>query len=391
MSGAMSDAMNLAVVTASLSREAGGMFEAVQAPANLLQQRGHSVSVYGIEDAALPAARPSWQVGTLRSFPVKGPARLAFAPDMGTTLASEPHDVLHLHGLWNYPSYAASRWNHKRSGKLVISPHGMLDPWALGNGALKKRVAGWLYENANLRSAATIRALCTAEAEAIDALGLKVPIAIIPNGVTLPEIAETPAARCDSRRTLLFLGRIHPKKGIAELIEAWAIAVRQSPALRDDWRLEIAGWDDGDHLQPLVTLAGEHGLSNIDFSGALYGEAKEAALAGCDAFILPSRSEGMPMSVLEAWAYKKPVLMTDACNIPEGFAAGAAFRIEDDPVALAASLIEILDRPAALAEAGISGRALVEKSFTWDRITDQHAALFAWLAGRGDRPDFMVQ
>ena len=387
----MSGAMNLAVVTASLSREAGGMFEAVQAPANLLQQRGHSVSVYGIEDAALPAARLSWQVGTLRSFAVKGPARLAFAPDMGTTLASEPHDVLHLHGLWNYPSYAASRWNHKRSGKLVISPHGMLDPWALGNGALKKRVAGWLYENANLRSAATIRALCKAEAEAIDALGLKVPIAIIPNGVTLPEIAETPAARCNSRRTLLFLGRIHPKKGIAELIESWAIAVRQSPALRDDWLLRIAGWDDGDHLPPLVTLAGERGLTNIDFSGPLYGEAKEAALAGCDAFILPSRSEGMPMSVLEAWAYRKPVLMTDACNIPEGFAAGAAFRIENDPAALAASLIDVLDRPETLADAGRSGRALAEKSFTWDRITDQHAALFAWLAGRGDRPDFVVQ
>jgi len=388
--------MNLAVVTASLSREAGGMFEAVQAPANLLQQRGHNVSVYGIDDPALSAVRASWQVGTLRSFPVKGPARFAFAPEMGTTLTSEPHDVLHLHGLWNYPSYAASRWNHKRSGKLVISPHGMLDPWALGNGALKKRVAGWLYENANLRSAAAIRALCVAEAEAIDALGLNVPIAIIPNGVTLPDIAETPAAgkpatRGNSRRTLLFLGRIHPKKGIAELIEAWAIAVRQSPALRDDWQLQIAGWDDGDHLQPLVTLAGEHGLTNIDFSGPLYGEAKEAALAGCHAFILPSRSEGMPMSVLEAWAYNKPVLMTDACNIPEGFAAGAAFRIEDDPAVLAASLVELLDRPPALAEAGRSGRALVEKSFTWDRITDQHAALFAWLAGRGDRPDFMVQ
>ena len=99
----------------------------------------------------------------------------------------------------------------------------------------------------------------------------------------------------------------------------------------------------------------------------------------------------MPMSVLEAWAYRKPVLMTDACNIPEGFAAGAAFRIEDDPIALAASLIDVLDQPTALAEAGRSGRALVEKSFTWDRITDQHAALFAWLAGRGDRPDFMVQ
>ena len=382
--------MNLAIVTASLSREAGGMFEAVQAPANLLQQRGHTVSVYGIDDAKLSAARASWQVKRLSSFPSKGPARFAYAPEMAKLLIPEKYDVLHLHGLWNYPSYAASRWNREGSGKMVISPHGMLDPWALRNSGLKKRLAGWVYENANLRSAGAMRALCVAEAESIAALGLKVPIAIVPNGVTLPEAADPRAPSDANRRTLLFLGRIHPKKGLAELINAWAIAVKQLPALHDDWQLEIAGWDDGDHLPGLRTLAQERGLTNIAFRGPLYGKAKDEALAGCDAFILPSRSEGMPMSVLEAWAYRKPVLMTAACNIPEGFKAGAAFPIEHEPEALAASLIELLDQPEALAEAGRRGRLLVEEHFTWDRVTDQHASLFAWLAGRGDRPDFVI-
>jgi poly(glycerol-phosphate) alpha-glucosyltransferase len=386
----MTGEMNLAVVTASLSREAGGMFEAVQAPANLLQQRGHNVSVYGIDDAKLPAARASWHVKRLRSFPSRGPARFAYAPEMAKLLISKRYDVLHLHGLWNYPSYAASRWNREGSGKMVISPHGMLDPWALRNSGLKKRLAGWMYENANLRSAGAMRALCIAEAEAIAALGLKVPIAIIPNGVTLPDAADLQAPAGANRKTLLFLGRIHPKKGIAELIKAWAIAVKQLPVLNDDWQLEIAGWDDGDHLPRLRTLAQESGLTNIAFRGPLYGKAKDEALAGCDAFILPSRSEGMPMSVLEAWSYRKPVLMTAACNIPEGFAAGAAFPVEHEPDALAASLMELLDQPEALAEAGRRGRQLVEEHFTWDRVTDQHAALFAWLAGRGDRPDFVI-
>ncbi len=386
----MTGEMKLAIVTASLSREAGGMFEAVQAPANLLQQRGHNVSVYGVNDAKLSAARASWQVKRLRSFPSRGPARFAFAPGMAKVLISKRYDVLHLHGLWNYPSYAASRWNREGTGKMVISPHGMLDPWALQNSALKKRLAGWLYENANLRSADAMRALCVAEAEAIAALGLKVPIAIIPNGVTLPEATAQQASSGANRRTLLFLGRIHPKKGIAELIKAWAIAVKQLPMLYNDWQLEIAGWDDGNHLPGLKTLARESGATNIVFRGPLYGKVKDEALAGCDAFILPSRSEGMPMSVLEAWAYRKPVLMTAACNIPEGFKAGAAFPIENEPEALAASLIEILDQPEALAEAGRRGRSLVEEQFTWDRVTDQHAALFAWLARGGDRPDFVI-
>ena len=386
----MTGKMSIAIVTASLSREAGGMFEAVQAPANLLQQRGHKVSVYGIDDAELPEARESWHVKRFRSFATKGPARLAYAPEMGDLLVTKRYDVLHLHGLWNYPSYAASRWNRARSGKLVISPHGMLDPWALRNSVLKKRLAGWMYENANLRSAGAIRALCVAEADAIAALGLKVPIAIIPNGVTLPDAADLQAPAGANRKTLLFLGRIHPKKGIAELIKAWTIAVKQSPVLNDDWQLEIAGWDDGDHLSQLRTLAQESGLTNITFPGPLYGKAKDEALAGCGAFILPSRSEGMPMSVLEAWSYRKPVLMTAACNIPEGFAAGAAFRVEREPDALAASWMEILDQPPALAEAGRRGRQLAEEHFTWDRVTDQHVALFAWLAGRGDRPEFVI-
>ena len=98
----------------------------------------------------------------------------------------------------------------------------------------------------------------------------------------------------------------------------------------------------------------------------------------------------MPMSVLEAWAYRKPVLMTDACNIPEGFAAGAAFRIDLHPATLAASLIEVLGRSDDLAEAGKQGRHLVEQRFTWDRVTDQHEALFAWLAAGGGKPDFVA-
>ncbi|MEO6217670.1 MAG: glycosyltransferase [Sphingomonas sp.] len=386
----MTAAMNLGILTASLSTAAGGMFDAIQAPANLLQKRGHEVSVYGIEDDRLPEARASWKVKQVQSFRPIGPARFGYARRLGKTLANEAFDVLHLHGLWNYSSFAASRWNRKNLGKLVISPHGMLDPWARHNAALKKKLVSWAYEDDNLRTAGAIRALCEAEARPIARLGLGVPIAIIPNGVTLPDLGATRTAPDRTRKTLLYLGRIHPKKGLAELIEGWSIAIRQSPALRDDWRLRIAGWDDGDHLRHLLKLVNDLALDHVEFVGPIYGEAKDEALAGCDAFVLPSRSEGMPMSVLEAWAYEKPVLMTEACNIPEGFAAGAAFRFDTEAKSIAAAVLELLDSPRDLREAGKIGRELVEARFTWDRVADQHVALFAWLTGGGDQPEFMV-
>lgn len=378
--------LNLGILTASLSAEAGGLFESVRLPANLMHNRGHIVSVYGVVDEGLNVGRDAWKVDRFRAFPVVGPKRFAFAPGLGRELSANRYDALHLHGLWNYSSVAARRWNRRNEGALVISPHGMLDPWAQRNSHVKKRVAKWAFENANLRGAAVLRALCWAEADAIEALGLGVPIAVIPNGVALPTDEPESSSANPSRKKLLFLGRIHPKKGIAELIEAWAIAGKASRAIRDDWELQIAGWDDGNHLQQLTRLAEERQLGNVTFPGPLYGQEKQAAYAQCDAFILPSYSEGMPMTVLEAWAHRKPVLMTDACNIPEGFVAGAACRIDNEPGALATALQYHLDQPSALVRTGERGRRLVEERFTWERIVDQHIGLFSWLAGRGPRP-----
>ena len=379
--------LKLGILTTSLSPEAGGLFESVRFPANLMHARGHEVSVFGVIDPGLAETRDAWDVTRLHAFPMVGPKRFAYAPGLTREIEGQAFDALHLHGIWNHPSVAALNWNRRNAGALVISPHGMLDPWALRNSRAKKTIAKWLFENANLRSAAVIRALCWAEADAIESLDLGVPIAVIPNGINLPADDFAPTEPPSStRRTLLFLGRIHPKKGIAELIEAWTLAVAQSATIRDDWTLQIAGWDDGDHLQHLVRLAQERGLDNVEFPGPLYGARKQDAYANCSAFILPSFSEGMPMTVLEAWSHRKPVLMTHACNIPEGFVAGGAYRVENDPEALAAALTYHLDQPSALIEAGERGRRLVEERFTWHRIVDQHIGLFTWLAGRGPRP-----
>jgi len=302
----------------------------------------------------------------------------------------------------------------------------MLDPWAVKNSAWKKRLALLLYEREHLANAACIRALCEAEAKAIRAFGLKNPICIVPNGIDIPEVSSQKSVVssqkangnefqvsgfsvsdfASGRKTLLFLGRIHPKKGLVNLIKAWAVSNRKS----EEWVLAIAGWDQGGHESGLKRLAtelgiawadvrdsgagsGERGVANLApssllFLGPQYGEDKAACYRNCDAFILPSFSEGLPMVVLEAWTHGKPVLMTPECNLPEGFAAGAALRIEPSAESIAQGLLLLFQFSISdLQSTGSRGRALVAGKFAWPIIAVEMKSVYDWVLGGGPKPE----
>jgi poly(glycerol-phosphate) alpha-glucosyltransferase len=189
-------------------------------------------------------------------------------------------------------------------------------------------------------------------------------------------------------RTLLFLGRLHPKKGIAELIDGWKL----SRARRNSWVLEIVGWDDGGYEKALRERIGRAGVAkSVTWSGPLFGTSKDTALRRASAFILPSLSEGLPMTVLEAWAYGLPVLKTSQCNLPEGFTAGAAIHIEPKPESIA----EGLDRMSGLAdgelsEMGMLGRRLVVERFRWPQVAAKMNSVYDWILGNRPKPDCVV-
>jgi glycosyltransferase involved in cell wall biosynthesis len=228
----------------------------------------------------------------------------------------------------------------------------------------------------------------------VRAFGAKAPIAVIPNGVQLPEAGGDHKLRLswlpdDGRRTLLYVGRLHPKKGLMETLDGWSIVTDRCPELAARWRLVIAGWDDGNHAESLVTHARSLGLSDVMFPGPVFGEEKDSLYAHADAFILASYSEGSPMAVLEAWAHNLPVFMTRGCNLPEGFAEGAAIEITTDPQDIAKTLFSYLGT-SDLAEIGKRGHALVQKRFSWPTIAKDLQAVYAWLAGRGQRPECVM-
>ncbi|MFT5705896.1 MAG: glycosyltransferase involved in cell wall biosynthesis [Oceanospirillaceae bacterium] len=384
-----------AITLSGITRHAGGLFYAVRSLCQGLHKKDVEISVLGHSDSDVEEDAPTWQPVSALAYKGFGP--LAYSTELRSIFKKESPDLIHQHGIWLGDQWASLQWQKITNKPVVISPHGMLDPWALKNSSWKKNIVGKLFANKSLHRATCLHALCVSEAESIREYGLTNPIAIIPNGIDLPILEQSVVHQNDvvpqsleesqqRRKKLLFLGRIHPKKGLNELIGAWERVVKESPE-QMTWELIIAGWDDGGHETGLKQQVASLGLSDsIKFVGAMFGDAKELLLREVDAFILPSFSEGLPMSVLEAWAYQLPVVMTEFCNIPEGFEAEAAIHIDPTPLSIATGLQKMINLPESdLRGIGQKGRKLVENKFTWDQIAEQMKGVYEWCVS-GKKP-----
>jgi poly(glycerol-phosphate) alpha-glucosyltransferase len=343
------------------------------------------VRVFGIRDELSAVDLQEWQPLSVETFR----PRLrwwGYSNQLVPAVLNADLDVLSVHGLWKYCSVGSQRWHRQTGRPYMVHPHGMLEPWAVGTARWKKRIAAALYENQHLGAATCLRALSEAEARSIRSYGLRNPICVIPNGIDLPELSDSNGKiQSDGRKTLLYLGRLHPKKNISNLIRAWNKTFNSQRGSGDRWVLAIAGWDQGGYEKDLKRIALS---SSVTFLGPQFGVEKSECYRKCDAFILPSLSEGLPMTVLEAWSYAKPVLITPECNLPEGFDADAALRIGTTSEEIAAGLkqlIEMSDHDRAAM--GTHGRSLVATRFSWPRIGEQMRAVYDWMLGGGGRPD----
>jgi poly(glycerol-phosphate) alpha-glucosyltransferase len=387
--------MKIATVMSSVSRRNGGLYDSARFHSRALAERpGIEISAWGIEDECTQLDIGGWAPVPVHVFPIVGPRKFAYAPKMRGALWSANADLLHSQGLWEYPSMLVASWHRSFRRPYLISPHGMLDPWAVRNSGWIKRAARLLYEDNHLRNARVIRALCEPEAQAIRAFGLRNPICIIPNGIHLPKAAEAELAGesmlrplANGRKILLYLGRIHPKKGLAKLLQGWQLAVERHPGM-ESWMLVIAGWDQDGHEAELRRLSTEFGINrSVSFIGPQYHEAKAACYRDCDAFVLPSVSEGLPMVVIEAWSHAKPVLMTPQCNLPQGFAREAALKIEARPKSIAEGLLALVETSSKdRAQMGNNGYALAQAEFSWSKIADDTIEVCRWILGSGPRP-----
>lgn len=384
-------------VTASASRTGGGLFDAVRGLALALPASGFVPRVFALSDANTDSDLPRWRGTQVTTCNARGPAMLGYSPALRASLLASDAHVVHTHGIWMHPSADVVAWHRAQRKPYVISPHGMLDRWILNRSRLKKWLALAAYERSHLNRAACFHALNREEADAIRAFGQTQPIAVVHNGVAIPKL-DNPGlppwwrSELASRKLLLYFGRLHPKKGLENLLAAWKDRVT-TDSISARWNLIVGGWGDPSYIGQLRGMVSE-GMNGdgVHFVGPQFGQDKEKTYAACDCVILPSFSEGLPMVPLEAWSLRKPVALTRECNLSIGFARHAAFEILNSIEGLRAFLDELHDiDDARLVAMGNGGRALVEEHFTWNAVATQMADVYGWLLGLREKPACIIE
>lgn len=313
-----------------------------------------------------------------------GPRRLGRSPTMHRWLdqRASAGDValIHGHGLWLmvnvYPGWVARKYDIP----LVFSPRGTLSRWAMSSGSPVKRVFWPLLQRPALTATTCFHATADSEFEDIRGMGFRQPVAIIPNGVDVP-----PGKASGSRdwRTLLFLGRIHPKKGLDLLLPAWGAVQDRFP----EWRLKVVGPDDGGYLPRTRQLAEKLGLKRVEFTGALLGDAKWQAYRDAEVFALPTYSENFGLSVAEALASGIPAIVTRGAPWRGLEEHRAGWWVDIGVDALVASFNDALSRPVIELEAmGARGREWMQADFSWTRIAQMMGETYRWVREGGTPP-----
>jgi glycosyltransferase involved in cell wall biosynthesis len=261
----------------------------------------------------------------------------------------------------------------------------MLSPTALSFSRLKKRIFWHLLQKSTVARAACFHATSAQEYEEIRALGFRQPVAIVPNGIDI-ETMMTPAATPSAARTLLSLGRIHPKKGLDTLLYAWA----KVECVHPDWRLRIVGPSENGYDAKLKALSAELKLSRVSIEGPVYGAEKSRAYADADLFVLSTLNDNFALTVAEALAAGVPVIATKGAPWKGLAEEGCGWWVDHGTNPLASALSQSLTAPRErLAAMGEKGRAWMARDFSWNRAAGDMLSLYRWLSKTSDRPAFV--
>jgi glycosyltransferase involved in cell wall biosynthesis len=262
----------------------------------------------------------------------------------------------------------------------------MLGGAALRFSRMRKALFWQVLQGPAVRRAACFHATSRQEYEDIRAYGLTQPVAIIPNGIDLPEPDNKKTTTDATDRVVLSLGRIHPKKGLDRLVHAWAKVEAAHPG----WRLRIVGPAELGHDAELKALAATLKLGRVWIEPALYGEEKFVAYREADFFVLPTLNENFAMTVAEALAAETPVISTKGAPWAGLEVQRCGWWIDHgiEPLAEALSRAMVLPR-AELRAMGMRGRAWMASEFGWDAIAGRMVAVYAWLAGKTAPPEWV--
>ncbi len=331
-----------------------------------------------------------------------GPKQFFYSPEL-KKIASEilkNTQWVNCHGFYVWPNMWIGNEVTKRKLNLIYHPHGFFDPWILKRSKIKKYIAKILFENNNFKNVKWWRALTHKEALQIrETIGNDVDVKVIPNGINLEEIDNILLKKTEFQRNeksnylkfkgskkylncfigrkykrLLFLGRLHPKKGLENLIYAWSRVFNQFK----DWELVIVGPDQNGYSKKLEGIINKNLFdSRCTIYPEVSGIKKHMLISSSEIFILPSFSEGFPMSLLEAAAHSKPIIQSTECNFDDLSKSAISWVSLPNAEDLEKILISALSSSDSdLKERGEAARTLVEKSYTWATISQQYLNQF---------------
>lgn len=376
--------INAVHVIPSIGTESSGPSYSVVSLCQSLRNYGVSVTLVDLKGPEGPY-NPSFE----KSFPVdKYPTRLGRSSQMRRWLNDAARagssDIIHNHSLWMMPNVYSCNAVKGTNVPLVVSPRGTLSEWAMKSGSKIKKVFWPLVQRPALRGVTCFHATAESEYEDIRRMGFTQPVTIIPNGIHLPDL---PRSNRGAQRTLLFLGRLDPIKGLDMLLPAWKVIQNRFP----EWRLRIVGPDNGGYLDEITTLATRLGVKRVDFSGPLSGGDKTQAYADADLFVLPSYSENFGMTVAESLAAGTPAVVTRGAPWGGLEKNGAGWWIDVGQEPLVACLECALSRSRTeLDFMGLNGRNWMQADNSWDSLAQRMQQTYGWLLGQNEKPECVI-
>ena len=291
--------------------------------------------------------------------------------------------AFHVHGMWQMPAVYPTRVGVETGVPVVFAPRGSLGPAAFRGGSKVKRLFWPTLQRPAMLGATCFHATAASEAREIRSHGFRQPIAVIPNGVDVPDRV---VGVDKSPRTVLCLGRIHPKKAIDVLLRAWKSVEARWPELR----LRIVGPDDGGHIPGLQALERDLGLKSVSWEGPLDGKAKLEAYAQASLFVMPTWNENFGLTVAESLAVETPVLVSKGAPWSGVTAAGCGWWVDCGVESIEAGLHQALAcSDETLAQMGRRGRTWIQAEFSWEAVAQQMETLYEWLQHKcppNDRP-----
>lgn len=289
-------------------------------------------------------------------------------------------DVVEVHGIWDPILRAAARVAHRLGKPCVLAPHGMLDPWALSEKSLKKRIALAMGYRSMITHADLLHAHSAYEADSLREGGFNPNVEVVPNGIFLDEFMPLPEKgeyykrhpELQGQPYVLFLARLHEVKGLDILADAFASILPDLPTTR----LVVAGPDFGARAG-LVEQVRRLGIADrVHLVGPQYGREKVMAYRDAAVFCLASKHESFGMSVAEAMICGTPVVISENCHFPDVGEVGSGRVVKRDAASIATGLREVLSSPALRERMGAAGQTLIQERYTWERVARRSVEVY---------------